>query len=117
MGPVPSAARLLVAAGFRLANKYHIPVCSDVSVPVDSADKQVKQHIDDDMCATSYKRVLICIPLHLKRFHVVLWTGLQLPESLFLQRRINNNSVKCSFKKLWILMALPGSVCNSLNYE
>lgn len=56
------------------------------------------------------------VPLHLKRFHIALWTGLQLPESLFL-KTINNSSIKCSCKKLWILIALPGSMCNSLNYE
>lgn len=55
VGSVPSTDRLLVAAGFPLANRHHIPVCSDVSVPEDCPDKQVKQLIGKDVCATSYK--------------------------------------------------------------
>ena len=62
VGPVPSAGRLLVAAGFPIANRHFIPVCSGVSVPGDSPDKQVKQHADKDVRATSYKQVLICTP-------------------------------------------------------
>jgi len=111
---------LLVGCLCCLANKHEIPGCSRYLYAWGSPDKRVNQWVDRDNNMYTTVQTLIngrlSAPLPMNRFHMDLSTGLQLPENLFLKKRRKRGGEK-SVKKPWILMALPGSMCNSFNYK